>query len=216
MTIEASFIDRRAFLRRLCCAAPVLYSGAGVAAARTAPQSPTVDLRFIAQHLPLRRRHEWTVIAPAPSRLRAANLNTYNRITLHHTGEVMRGTTEGAAVNCLDGILNHHLRLRFGDVGYHFLIDPAGRVWEGRSLAYWGAHVSGQNEHNIGIALLGNFEQQRPPRSQLQAMQHLVQLMRRRYQIAGGQIFGHIDLGQTLCPGRNLYPRVQQLNQQVA
>ncbi len=216
MTVERSNLNRRGFLQWLCWAAPAaLYPVEWVHAAAAPQVVPQVDLRFITRQMALRRRHEWTDIAPNPARLRAANMNAYDRITLHHTGEVMRGTTEGAVINCLDGVLNHHLRLRFGDIGYHFLIDAGGRIWEGRSLAYWGAHVSGQNERNIGIVLLGNYEQQRPTRPQLQAMQQLVQLVRRQYRIAAGQIYGHIDLGRTLCPGRNLYPQVQRLNQQA-
>jgi hypothetical protein len=34
------------------------------------------------------------------------------------------------------------------DIGYHYTIDPTGRIWEGRPVQYQGAHVKMNNEHN--------------------------------------------------------------------
>ena len=216
MTVESSHISRRRFLHSLGLAVPAI-AGLPLISAGSSTQRPALsapDLRFIARELPLRRRHEWARVQPNPERLREATADGYNRITLHHAGtDVIRFTSESSVVSCLDGVLGGHLQRRFGDVGYHFLIDYAGRVWEGRSLAYWGAHVSGHNEHNVGIVLLGNFEKQRASRAQIQSMQKLVGLVRDHYAIRPGAIYGHIDLGRTLCPGRYLYPQVQRLNQ---
>jgi hypothetical protein len=214
MTVESYNLGRRRFLRTLACAVPVLCAG-DVWATAAAPLARPVDLRFITRELPLRRRSEWTSIPPNPQRLCPVGRGeNYTKITLHHAGMgVVRATSEGAVISCLDGLIGGHLRRRFGDVGYHFIIDYAGRVWEGRSLSYWGAHVSGHNEENVGIVLLGNFEEQRPARAQLRVMDQLVTLLRRHYRIGEGHVYGHIDLGRTLCPGKYLYPRVQRLNQ---
>lgn len=164
--------------------------------------------------MPIRRRYEWASVPPNLSRLRLAMPNRYHRITVHHTGlEVITATAESSVVRCMDGVLAGHLDRRFGDIGYHFLIDYAGRVWEGRSLAYWGAHVSGHNEHNIGIVLLGNYERQRPQDVQLRSLAQLAHLLRHHYAIRHNEMYGHIDLGQTLCPGKYLYPAVRQMNQ---
>jgi hypothetical protein len=213
MTVEINRQSRRSFLRSLLLATPVMMAAPAVWA--SGPRiAPLADLRFLTSVMPIRRRHEWTMIPPNPARLRLALPNRYSRITLHHTGtDVVTATSEPAVMRCLDSVLGGHLHRNFGDVGYHFLIDYAGRIWEGRSLAYWGAHVANHNEQNIGIVLLGNFERQRPSRAQLQSMEHLTHLLRHHYSIRRGQVFGHIDLGRTLCPGKHLYPRVQRLNQ---
>ncbi len=214
MTVEIHRQSRRDFLRTMAMALPVAAMAPSVVSASAPRIAPIVDLRFIANFMPVRRRHEWTSIPPNPARLRFALPNRYSRITVHHTGtDVVTATSESAVIRCMDGVLGGHLNRNFGDVGYHFMIDYAGRVWEGRSLAYWGAHVSGKNEQNIGIVLLGNYERQRPSRAQLQSMEQLVHLTRHYYGIRRGEIYGHIDLGQTLCPGKYLYPRVQRLNQ---
>ncbi len=214
MTVENHRQSRRAFLRSVLMAIPAVTVAPGLVSASAPRIAPVTDLRFLTGAMPIRRRYEWTSIPPNPARLRLALPNRYTRITLHHTGtDVVTATSEPAVMRCLDGVLGGHLNRNFGDVGYHFLIDYVGRVWEGRSLAYWGAHVAGHNEQNIGIVLLGNYERQRPSGQQLQTMTQLVQVLRQQYGIPRGRVYGHIDLGQTLCPGKNLYPRVQRLNQ---
>lgn len=213
MTVESVHVTRRGFIRSLGLALPALAAAPSVGVVRaSAMLPPTPDLSFLASHVALRRRHQWTNREPNPDRLRMATDAGYSQITVHHVGmNVIRATTERAVVNHLDGVLGAHLGRRFGDVGYHFLIDYAGRVWEGRSLAYWGAHVSGHNDRNLGIVLLGNFERQRPSQAQLSAMGKLVGRLQNRYQMRRSEVYGHIDLGQTLCPGKYLYPAVRQL-----
>lgn len=217
MTVESYRTTRRCFLQRLGMALPALSLGPGLVSVRATPVVPPApDLSFLARQMTLKRRHEWTDIAPNPDRLRVAENLRYNRITVHHSGtEIIRVTSEQAVIRCLDGVLGGHLRRRFGDVGYHFMVDYAGRVWEGRSLSFWGAHVSGNNDHNVGIVLLGNFEHQRPSRAQLNSMRQLVGLIQQQYRIRQQDVYGHIDLGQTLCPGKYLYPAVRHLKQRV-
>ena len=208
---------RREFIRTALMAAPVVcLSGLGFISEASAAvsTSPSVDLRFITSKMALRRRYEWSRIKPNPARLRLASLEKYNRITVHHEGCGINVRTSTHSVEqCLDGVLGGHLRRNFGDIGYHFVVDYAGRVWEGRSLGYWGAHVSGQNDQNVGVMLLGNFEMQRPSKEQLDALQKMVLALRTRFNVRPGRVYGHIDLGKTLCPGRYLYGQVAKLNQ---
>ncbi len=206
---------RRDFLRTAICAAPALalWPGESVEALAAPTIRPSVDLDFIKTQLPLKRRAEWTHIEPRPGRLARARVDRYDRITIHHEGcGVNTHTDEQRVMRNLDGILGWHIRRDFGDIGYHFAIDYAGRVWECRSLGYWGAHVYGHNERNIGVVLLGNFERQRPSDAQMETMEHLVHVLRHHYRVRRGRIYGHVDLGPTLCPGRYLYPNVQKLN----
>ena len=52
-------------------------------------------------------------------------------------------------------------------------------MWEARPLVYQGAHVKDHNPGNIGVVVLGNFEQQAPSEAQLAAVRkHLSALMR--------------------------------------
>ena len=43
------------------------------------------------------------------------------------------------------------------DIGYHFVIDRDGKIYEARSLDQRGAHVGTHNTGNIGISLIGCY-----------------------------------------------------------
>lgn len=46
------------------------------------------------------------------------------------------------------------------DVGYHYLIHPNGKIYEGRKIYHKGSHVAGANTGKIGILLLGDYDEQ--------------------------------------------------------
>ncbi len=105
-----------------------------------------------------------------------------------------------------------HLEERgFADIGYHFVIDYAGRLYEGRSLGVRGAHTSGHNTGAVGIVLLGNFEEIQPSAAQMAKLQALVKMLVTNYPIEN--LGGHLDFnpGITLCPGKNLEPLLPQV-----
>jgi len=169
-----------------------------------------VDMEFIESRVKLIRRREWNGDAPKVWLLREAG--SYDRVTLHHTGKSMNfHTNRNAVINDIDNIYGDHRQRNYGDIGYHFIIDYGGSIWEGRSLAYEGAHVSTQNERNIGVVLLGNFEEQEPSVEQLSSMKRIVSILRDHYAIKKHRIYGHRDLGPSVCPGRNLYRHVVRL-----
>ena len=64
----------------------------------------------------------------------------------------------------------------FGDIGYHFLIDCGGHIFEGRAGGIFrqGRHVRRHNHGLIGIALLGSFETRQPNPAQRAALVRLV------------------------------------------
>ena len=202
---------RRQFIK--VCGSAVLGAGMGVDRvwASTAKVTvPSVGLPFAHDGVTVVRRNDWAYVAPKPWRLRESS--SFDRITVHHTGSTTYVETDRNAVAyALEGVLTAHLKRGFGDVGYHFIVDYAGRVWEGRSLAFEGAHVSAQNEGNIGVMLLGNFERQEPSAEQMATLGRVVTGLRETFTMKKHRLYGHRDLGQSCCPGRNLYPRVVSL-----
>jgi hypothetical protein len=98
----------------------------------------------------------------------------------------------------------HMQQKGFADIGYHFLIDAAGRLYEGRSLTVRGAHTGGYNTGTVGIALLGNFEVGQPTPAQSETLKGVVVYLVDLYRIT--HLAGHRDFqpGVTACPGRNL------------
>lgn len=156
-------------------------------------------------------RSAWSALPVKTPLLRRAG--EFNRITIHHAGNSVNTHTQwDLVVRDLNGVLDAHLQKQYGDLAYHFVIDYAGRVWEGRSLAFEGAHVADRNEGNIGVMLLGNFEKQSPAPAQICSLFALVQALRSKYSMSKSSIYGHCDLGQSVCPGQYLYrPFVAEL-----
>jgi hypothetical protein len=77
------------------------------------------------------------------------------------------------------GVYAFHTRVRgWSDVGYNFLVDRFGRIWEGRSggieRAVLGAHTGGFNKDSFGVAALGNFVHDRPTPQMLDALERII------------------------------------------
>jgi hypothetical protein len=139
------------------------------------------------------------------------------RITVHHTAEPL--TSEALSASCAEirHIQGMHVQQGWADVGYHFFVDRAGRVIEGRTLEAQGAHAgdSASNRGNIGIALLGNFvsqpsrgeayvRAQSPSPAQMEALDRLTDALIARYGIAAREIWAHEHFRETECPGPQL------------
>jgi hypothetical protein len=188
---------RRRFLKTVLCAAPAFaLTGPGAQAAISQAQVRG-HLDALSKQFDLKRRFQWTGEPPRMDRLRAAT--GYTRLTVHHTGTVTNHHQDlGMVAADIANVMTGHRNRRF-------VIDRAGRVWEGRSLCYIGAHVSSENDDNIGVMLLGNFENQRPSDLQIQTLNRFALALRTRFTIPRYRVYGHCDLGHTLCPGRYLY-----------
>ena len=99
------------------------------------------------------------------------------------------------------------------DIAYHFAIDRTGRAWQLRWLQYEGQHVRNMlsnapsnNEHNVGVVCLGDFNLQPPTVVQRDRLLSLVRSVRGMYTPGGGiapAIFMHGELVSTDCPGNN-------------
>jgi hypothetical protein len=203
--------NRRKFLKSLVMAVPGLIAGARIAGAEVSknPLQP-YNLDFITCDMDVLRRSEWTQVMPRKWLLRSAC--EFDKITVHHVGKSKNyDVARPTVIRDLDGIITEHMDRNYGDIGYHFAVDYAGRLWEARSLAYEGAHVAGQNDRNIGIVCMGNFEVQKPSEEQLITVEQIVEVLTEHYSIKRSGIFGHCDLGPSACPGDNLYPSVIKL-----
>lgn len=152
-------------------------------------------------------RSRWARTGPIASRVNP--MNGINRITVHHEGSSTFWSADyNTTATRIENIRHYHVgERRFGDIGYHYIVDRAGTVWEGRDIRYQGAHVSEQNEHNIGIMCLGNFDKQSPTDAQLGALRATVAGLAAHYRVSRSRIYTHRELGPTTCPGANLQPR---------
>ncbi|MDR3078053.1 MAG: peptidoglycan recognition protein family protein [Planctomycetota bacterium] len=158
-------------------------------------------------------RQTWGAADAIPGKM--TPMNGVTRLTIHHEGSAKPNNDNSpaqvaATLRLIQG--QHRKRMGAGDIGYHFIIDRTGAVWQGRDWKYQGAHASGANPHNLGIMLLGNFEIQQPTAQQLASLRLLSVSLARKYGLnPAADIFAHCDFGNTQCPGRNLKPQVASL-----
>ena len=79
-------------------------------------------------------------------------------VTIHHTAGTNNPENPLATVRAVWYF--HTITLGWGDIGYHFLIDQFGNVYEGRDGgdSTVGGHVFRYNQYNCGISFLGQFQ----------------------------------------------------------
>ena len=124
------------------------------------------------------------------------------------------------------------------DIGYNFLIDHEGTIYQGRynpnleETDVRGAHAGSANSQSVGIALLGQFEpgaQPAPGQPQTLALDALIKTIGWRFTQKGIDsessgfisgnflpvISGHRDVSATACPGENLYRLLSDIRSEV-
>ncbi|MFN0244810.1 MAG: peptidoglycan recognition family protein [Planctomycetota bacterium] len=161
-------------------------------------------------------RAEWGA-APAHPEHMEKNVGGWKRITVHHSAEREPPRLDGtvaASAAAVRSIQKAHVDgkdTHYSDIGYHFVIDPYGKVFEGRDMKYQGAHAYGDNNvQNVGVCLIGNFEEERPAQAALASLRTLLEKLRNENKISRRNVFTHKDLKNTECPGRFLAPWVER------
>lgn len=168
--------------------------------ARSQPRPPLPQATGSGIYLPRRR---WT--ADGPKNWLADPMGRVTRITLHHDGmSPFYGRSASDTVERLELIRRSHVGQGWADIGYHFAIDPQGNVWEGRPLNLQGAHVKDQNEQNIGVVVLGNFQEQSPTAAAVSTVDRFLAQLMRTYRVPLRSVYTHQELGPTVCPGYHL------------
>jgi hypothetical protein len=159
-------------------------------------------------------RSAWTT---SPLQLRNATpMNGITKITIHHSGDgkVFNPRTAADVASHLQIVQQAHLQRGMIDIGYHFAVDPQGRIWQLRWLDYEGQHVrpsangTKNNPHNVGIVVLGDFELQTVTAAQRDRLFELVRLLRGKYALPAAAVFMHGESVDTDCPGKNLKPLI--------
>lgn len=135
-----------------------------------------------------------------------------SRITVHHSGvDSSSLRSQSQCARQIESIRQAHVKNGWADIGYHFIIDPQGRVYAGRPIGKQGAHVKDENEHNLGIMMMGNYDRQTPSGEALNSLKSLLVMQVRSYRVPLSKVYTHQELKPTACPGRNLQRQMIQL-----
>ncbi|MEM1326165.1 MAG: peptidoglycan recognition family protein [Bacteroidota bacterium] len=127
-------------------------------------------------------------------RYRTRSKNTITQVVLHHSG----GST---------GSPERYARQHVEDngwpgIGYHFVIQPEGKVFQTNEITTISYHATNCNTIGIGICLTGNFNETNPTLAQLRSLKTLIRTIEND---VGRKlnIVGHRDCKNTSCPGHN-------------
>jgi hypothetical protein len=161
---------------------------------------------------------------------------------VHHTAGTNSYTASQSAA-IVRGIEIYHVKGNgWNDIGYNFLVDKYGQIFEGRyggvDKNVIGAHAEGFNTGSVGVAMLGTYGSAAPPPV---AQSALAKLLAWRLDLAhvdprstltwvsGGNakfvagasvtlraVSGHRDTGFTSCPGAALYAQLGAIAQKAA
>jgi hypothetical protein len=161
---------------------------------------------------------------------------------VHHTaGSNSYTASQSAAM--VRGIEVYHVKGNgWNDIGYNFLVDKYGQVFEGRyggaDKNVIGAHAEGFNTGSFGVAVLGTYGSAAPPAVARTALAGLlawrldvahVDPLSSLTWVSGGNaryasgvpvllraVAGHRDTGFTSCPGAAFYAQIGAIARQAA
>ena len=152
---------------------------------------------------------------------------------VHHTVGT-NNYTRDQVPGIIRGIYAYHVNGNgWRDIGYNFLVDKFGRIWEGRyggiDKAVVGAHTYGLNYYVFAASVLGNYQTAQPSSATITALARLIAWkasihhfdVQGRTTINGttyNNISGHRDAkdNYTECPGQYLYNKLGAIRTQAA
>ncbi|HAI97938.1 TPA: hypothetical protein DCL30_00125 [Candidatus Peribacteria bacterium] len=149
-------------------------------------------------------------------------------IAVHHTALEVQGD-ERTPLERVRALYTYHAsKMGWGDIGYNFIIDEEGKIYEGRAGGDFvvGGHAYCGNISTMGIALMGNFDLEKPPQAQLLSLKWLIDYLAKKYRINLKEkvsfhgeslpaVVGHGDISHTLCPGYYLSSMLTQIRAQI-
>jgi hypothetical protein len=157
--------------------------------------------------------------------------DTLRFAVVHHTAGT-NSYSRAQSASIVRGIMRYHVLANgWDDIGYNFLVDKYGQVFEGRwggvDRNVVGAHAQGFNQGSVGVAVIGTYDSTSITPA---ARAALIRLLAWRLDVAhvdplstfswrstgnpkypAGRmitlrtISGHRDTGFTTCPGSQLY-----------
>ena len=163
-------------------------------------------------------------------------------VFIHHT-DSRNEYSQDEAPAIMRAIYAYHARsLGWGDIGYNFLVDRFGTIYEGHyggmQRGVVGAQVLGFNRGSVGISVIGDFAGDAIPAEALASVEKLVAWKLKvhhlkpggtaRIRCTYGQKFGtgqlvtfpvvagHRDANFTECPGNIFYPLLPTVRLEAA
>lgn len=181
-------------------------------AAATRPTTPNPPATNESQLL-IFSRANWKARLP---RKNIEPMGRVGKITVHHSGgDDVWSASETDTADEIRKIQRYHQNEQgWADIGYHYVVDRGGAIWQGRKLCYQGAHARGSaNTGNIGVVLLGNYMNQSVSKAQKESLELLLETLCEHFSLPANHVYTHREIlgGKTDCPGPALTQCVKEI-----
>ena len=158
------------------------------------------------------------------------------KFVIHHTDTEIRDINGDSRMDIRDyseiirKIYYYHAISRgWGDIGYNYLIDPLGNIYEGRygGDKVIGAHALCFNHGTMGIAIIGAYDDEPIPAPAKQALINLIAEKGKELGIDPKEVtnfrgkrlanvIGHRDVRATACPGDAFYNQLPEIRDKAS
>lgn len=176
------------------------------------------------------------------------------KFVIHHTASsnlISDSDGSGEYKEMVNSIYNYHNGKKnwyddnieytgFGDIGYNYLIDPNGNIYEGRfgGNGVVAGHVTGFNTGSVGISILGRYQNYLNGENEQIKSHSITSVIKKSLENLIGWlassnnvnlnkitdfhgkkidgVIGHRDLAPTICPGDNLYGELNNIQSQAS
>lgn len=152
--------------------------------------------------------------------------HTVTHLIVHHSAGI-NSTNDWSAI--VRAIWDLHVNTNgWSDIGYNWLVDPKGVLYEGRGADVIGAHFCGQNTGTEAICVMGNFQNRVPTQRAIAALTALfawkscelsIDPLAASFHRSSNRnllhVSGHRDGCSTACPGDMFYPMLPEVRQGI-
>ncbi len=174
-------------------------------------------------------RAEWGSPEPNSSEW-TPTYHKLNRVIVHHTAT---GESSDSYAD-VRAIWQYHARnLGWGDIGYNYIIDSKGNIFQGRyydhdyarryQVEVQGGHAYYNNENTVGISLIGDYRYKTLSDPAYTSLSQMIGYKLAPYRIdpagtgpLGDAVVGHYQVGQTSCPGTNVISQMDRIKRNAS
>lgn len=172
-------------------------------------------------------------------RCSSSSTSTAKGVFVHHTAG-SNSYTKSQAPGIIRGYLSFHTQSKgWCDLGYNFLVDKYGTIYEGRAgsitKAMTGAHASGFNSYTLGVSVLGTYTGSAPSSAAQNSVKRIIAWKANQYgfnptgkmtltsggggtskygagkKVSLNVVSGHRDTSYTECPGLAFYKKLSSI-----
>ncbi len=151
---------------------------------------------------------------------------TVTHLIVHHSAGSNTSSDWAATVRSIYDF--HVFERNWDDIGYNWLIDPNGIIYQGRGDNVRGAHFCGTNAGTMGVCMLGDYTDVLPTAEAIGSLESLLawkvcdvgieandHAFHNSSELELEHISGHRDGCSTACPGDSFYPMLHSVREAV-